>query len=169
MNRGMHRQRGVGMMEVLVALLVLGVGVLGFAALQLRSVKASGESYFRSQAMAVAQDLAERIRVNRAQMAAYKTASNWSSAAPTTPPTSCNNTVCTAAALATYDINTVKYVASTQLPAGVVNVETCQASQASCVYVAWDGTAASSGASGQCVNAAGTYVTGANCIMMEFN
>ncbi|MGI9340908.1 MAG: prepilin-type N-terminal cleavage/methylation domain-containing protein, partial [Psychrobacter sp.] len=37
----MHRQRGVGLVEVLVAVLLLSVAVLGFSALQLQAVSAT--------------------------------------------------------------------------------------------------------------------------------
>ena len=63
MNR--RNQTGVGMFEVLVALFVLAIGVLGFAALQLRAVDATIEANDKTLAMNVARDLAERIRINR--------------------------------------------------------------------------------------------------------
>jgi len=40
----MNKQKGVGLMEVLVALLLLAVGVLGYAVLQLKAVDASSEA-----------------------------------------------------------------------------------------------------------------------------
>ena len=43
-------QLGVGLVEVLVALVLLAIGVLGFTALQLRAVDATGEALTRSQA-----------------------------------------------------------------------------------------------------------------------
>lgn len=162
-------QSGFGMMEVLVAMGVLAVGVLGFAALQVRASTATGESYFRSQAMAVAQDLAERVQANRGQRADYLVAASWAVTTPTVPATTCNNAACTAAQMATFDINQILYTANTQLPTGLVKMEACQASQATCIYVSWSGTQPTAGATGQCVNAAGSYVAGANCIMMEVN
>ena len=42
--RTQHRQLGVGLMEVLVALLILSIGVMGFIALQYRAVEATAES-----------------------------------------------------------------------------------------------------------------------------
>ncbi|HEY4713949.1 MAG TPA: prepilin-type N-terminal cleavage/methylation domain-containing protein, partial [Aquirhabdus sp.] len=41
-------QRGVGMVEVLVAMVLLAIGVLGYAALQVRAVEATGEALNRS-------------------------------------------------------------------------------------------------------------------------
>ena len=70
---------GFSIIEVLVALLVLGVGVMGYAALQLKSVRLSEETYSRSQAMSVAQDFIERVRVNfnEASKARYVAAASW--------------------------------------------------------------------------------------------
>ena len=62
--RTQHRQLGVGLMEVLVALLILSIGVMGFIALQYRAVEATAESSARIQAINLARDLAERMRVN---------------------------------------------------------------------------------------------------------
>lgn len=57
-------QQGVGMMEVLVSLLLLAIAVLGFVGLQLRAVGAANESLNKIQAMNIARDFAERIRIN---------------------------------------------------------------------------------------------------------
>ncbi len=57
-------QQGVGMMEVLVSLLLLAIAVLGFIALQLRAVDTANESLNKIQAMNIARDFAERIRIN---------------------------------------------------------------------------------------------------------
>ncbi|MCU7226027.1 type IV pilus modification protein PilV, partial [Acinetobacter bohemicus] len=64
MNRINHQQ-GVGLMEVLIALLILAIGVMGFIALQYRAVEATIESGSRIQAINLGRDLAERMRVNR--------------------------------------------------------------------------------------------------------
>ena len=64
-------QKGVGLVEVLVALLILALGVLGFAALQLRALDAAQEATEQTIAMNTARDLAERMRVNRAALATY--------------------------------------------------------------------------------------------------
>ncbi|MFW2077682.1 type IV pilus modification protein PilV [Acinetobacter sp. ULE_I010] len=60
----LKKQKGTGMIEILVALVLLAIGVLGFTALQLRAVEATSEAFNRIQAMVVARDFAERIRIN---------------------------------------------------------------------------------------------------------
>lgn len=67
MNTGQtkrRRQGGFTMMEIMIALLVLSVGLLGLAGLQLSSVRANNSSFFMSQAAWYAYDLADRIRAN---------------------------------------------------------------------------------------------------------
>ncbi len=59
------KNRGFTLIEILVALLVLAVGFLGMAALQSTSVKGTQDTYFRTQADLLANDLAERMRSNR--------------------------------------------------------------------------------------------------------
>ncbi|EYS16109.1 type IV pilus modification protein PilV [Acinetobacter baumannii 25569_7] len=64
-------QKGAGLMEVLVALLLLSIAVLGFVALQVRAIAASTEAGQNIQAINIARDLAERMRVNRTGLNSY--------------------------------------------------------------------------------------------------
>lgn len=64
-------QRGVGLIEVLVALLVLSTSLLAIAALQTRSLQYNQSSYFRSQANILAYDIIDRMRINRENVSAY--------------------------------------------------------------------------------------------------
>lgn len=59
------KQTGFGLIEVLVALIILAVGLLGMASLQTTSLKQTTGSQARTQAMFLAEDLVERIRANR--------------------------------------------------------------------------------------------------------
>lgn len=64
-------QRGISLVESLVALLVLSIGMLGIAALYVSSLRASGSALFRTQAVNFAADMADRIRANPNAAAAY--------------------------------------------------------------------------------------------------
>jgi len=66
-----RNQRGVSMIESLIALLVISVGLLGIAALQLTSVGLNGSALNHSQAVWIANNMADRIRANGGQFAAY--------------------------------------------------------------------------------------------------
>lgn len=56
--------KGFTLIEVLVAVLVLSIGLLGIAGLQTRSLQFNGDAYYRTQAQLLATDLAERMRAN---------------------------------------------------------------------------------------------------------
>lgn len=58
------QQYGVGLVEVLVSLILLAIGVLGFTGLQLKAIDASAEASQQVLALTVARDLAERMRAN---------------------------------------------------------------------------------------------------------
>jgi len=57
-------QQGVGIIEVLIALVVVSLGVLGMASLQLTGMKHSSSGYNRSMAVLFAENLATRMRSN---------------------------------------------------------------------------------------------------------
>ena len=71
-------ERGVGMLELLVAILILSFGILGIAALQARALSYSQLSTFRSQATALTDDVLDRMRADRvsARAGTWDTASN---------------------------------------------------------------------------------------------
>ena len=59
-------QEGMTLIEVLVALLILGVGLLGAAAFQLNALKYTDSARMTSQASFIAYDMMDRIRANAA-------------------------------------------------------------------------------------------------------
>jgi type IV pilus assembly protein PilV len=67
------RQRGISMVEALVALVVIAVGMLGIAGLYLSSLQASRSAKLRSYAVELASSIADRIRSNRDAGPAYST------------------------------------------------------------------------------------------------
>jgi type IV pilus assembly protein PilV len=66
-------ESGFTMVEVLVALVVLAIGLLGIAALYLSSLQAGRTAVYRTEAVTLAADLADRIRMNRTAQGAYGT------------------------------------------------------------------------------------------------
>ena len=64
MQEKMKRQLGFSLIEVLIALIVMSVGMLGIAGLYVQSLQAGRTSMFRHQAVALAGDVADRIRAN---------------------------------------------------------------------------------------------------------
>jgi type IV pilus assembly protein PilV len=61
------RQRGVGLIEVLIAFFVLSIGLLGLATMQMKTVQYNQGAYIRSQATVAAYDIMDRMRVNLTQ------------------------------------------------------------------------------------------------------
>jgi len=108
-------QSGFTMVEVLVALVVLVIGLLGIAALLLRSLQDGRSAIFRTQAVTLAADLADRIRANRTGQAAYATL--FADAVVAVP--ACDTTAgCAPAELAATDLSTWKATLALLLPNG---------------------------------------------------
>jgi len=59
-------QRGATLIEVLVAMLILSVGLLGLASMQMTALQSNQSAYYRSQATVLAYDIIDRMRANRA-------------------------------------------------------------------------------------------------------
>jgi type IV pilus assembly protein PilV len=68
------RQRGFSLLEVLVAVVVLAFGLLGFALLQTMNVRYVQSANYRTQATNLAYDLTEQMRSNRFQSEWYSNA-----------------------------------------------------------------------------------------------
>ncbi|PKM31392.1 MAG: type IV pilus modification protein PilV [Gammaproteobacteria bacterium HGW-Gammaproteobacteria-11] len=68
-NRGCSP--GFSLLELLVALLILSVGVLGAASLQLNALKYSSSAGHITHAGFIAQNMIERMRANAGQLAGY--------------------------------------------------------------------------------------------------
>lgn len=72
LNQARHPGRGFSLLEVLVSLLILGVGLLGLAALQTRGLKFNHDAYVRSQATILAYDIMDKMRANRDNADTYR-------------------------------------------------------------------------------------------------
>lgn len=60
----LQRQRGISLLETLIAVLVLAIGLLGVAGLQTTNLKNSQSAHQRTMAVMLAGSMAERIRAN---------------------------------------------------------------------------------------------------------
>lgn len=95
-------QRGFTLFEVLIAIVVLSIGLLGLAALQAVAFRNNNRAYLRTQAVAQVYDLTDRMRANipGLQAGGYDTLGQ-SGTIPADP--GCITTGCTPAQMATYD------------------------------------------------------------------
>ena len=69
------RARGFSLLEVLVAIFITVIGLLGMAGLQSVAGRANLESYQRAQALILLEDMVDRINANRKSAQSYITAS----------------------------------------------------------------------------------------------
>lgn len=120
--------RGFSLVEILVALVILSVGLLGLAGLQSSSLRATDSAYLRTQANLLAYNLFDRMRANvtEAKGGAYDRALD--DAAPTNPPDCVLSTAnptpdCTPAELTAWDLSQWLDLVA-ELPDGKASVST---------------------------------------------
>jgi len=86
-NRRLHlrrlgRQSGFSLLEILITMLILTIGLLGLAGLQVMAQRAGQESFQRAQAMVLLGDIVDRINTNRAAAACYAVTTNPTTGTP---------------------------------------------------------------------------------------
>ncbi|HLR18076.1 MAG TPA: type IV pilus modification protein PilV [Alcanivoracaceae bacterium] len=163
-----HTQTGAGLIEVLVALLIMGIGVLGFMAMQLQALRSSDESFYRTQATVIAAEVAAHMTLNSRKPVFINTAESedtkkkgsdiraevfkiyikeWevlenapSSKDHINPENTCSKGYedCQVG-LAEWDLNNSKWNAQTLLPNGKVQVNE-QGNDGFAIVVAWNDT-----------------------------
>ncbi len=150
------RQKGVSLLEALIAAVILGTGLVGMAAMQVNALKVSSNSLFRVHATDTARTLADRMRVNLpgvvglneedASDNAYISA--WTSGGGCgAPPASCSANSCTSAEMAAWDLYEITCDVSTGLNTLLPSAElavTCAAAGGvvdNCqISVKWEGS-----------------------------
>ena len=100
----------------MVTLLVLSIGLLGLAGMQISALKNSHDASLRNQASALSHEIAERMRSNRsaAQDGNYDIGV---AELPGNDP-DCEAAPCNSGEMAAYDLNQWKAALANQLPAG---------------------------------------------------
>lgn len=102
------RNHGFSLIEVLVALLVLSIGLLGLAALQTTGLKFNHQSYERTQAVMQAYDIIDRMRANKSGAVSGGSptinATYDNVALGATYNDDCTSSTCNGTSLARYDI-----------------------------------------------------------------
>lgn len=128
------RQNGFTLLEVLIAMVILSVGLLGLASLQARSLSTNQSAYLRSQANVLAYSIIDRIRANRptgvlagpqdiTRLQRYNVGFDEKKPSGSSAPTDCvgGSISCDFASRADFDIKTWKFSlgnARTGLPGG---------------------------------------------------
>ncbi|PUE30662.1 type IV pilus modification protein PilV [Limnohabitans sp. Jir61] len=130
----LNRQLGIAVLEALVALVVLAFGLLGLLWMHQQALAQQRQQLMRAVATGIADDLAERMRLNAPQISMYT--KTWGN--PTVSAADCTNTPCTRQALAAWDKLQLQQTLQTQLPAGDAAVFTlADAPQWWGIVIAW--------------------------------
>lgn len=118
-----RRSLGFSMIEVLVTMLLISLALLGTSGMQAYALKMNQGGQFRTQAVLLASDLAERMEANRSAAVA----GNYVYTCPSPPvatSTACGPTgaACVPSALATYDLLQWQATVASQLPQSTCSV-----------------------------------------------
>lgn len=117
-------QSGFSLLEVLIAVVILSVGLLGLAGMQVTSLKYVTSSLQRTQATSLAYDMLDRIRTN--PTANYTTGYNQAASAYSSSDGVCfgSGATCDAATVANFDLSEWKTSIESLLPGGQGDVFT---------------------------------------------
>ena len=102
MTRLRRGERGVGLIEVLISVLLLSVGLLAAARMQVQSLRSSQAAYHRSQAWFMATDMVDRMRANFA--GALAGAYDGASTSDAASDPGCGARACDSTAIAEQDV-----------------------------------------------------------------
>ena len=102
-------QHGVALMEVMIAMFLFAISILGYSQLQMKSFHESYDGQQRAIALRIASGLVDRMAANTAALDTYRTEIEGFSDCPDNPVVSCADTgaaaaVCSADELAAYDV-----------------------------------------------------------------
>ncbi|WP_338758632.1 type IV pilus modification protein PilV [Massilia sp. METH4] len=121
----MRHVAGFALMEVLVAVFVLALGLVGGMAMQLHAMRARHESALLSAALQIAVAMADRMRANAGQVPVFYLDVDYDAQAATGPAAldnPCTADSCNPAQVAQADIHELQRQVRTQLPAGRARV-----------------------------------------------
>jgi type IV pilus assembly protein PilV len=106
MHGNRQQSRGFTLIEALVTLLVLSIGLLGVVSLQAMAKKSNHQALQRSQAVALADAMVEKIRINPTALGTYETgvADALGGGTQSTPTVDCRTAACDPDELATWDL-----------------------------------------------------------------
>ncbi len=112
-----NTQQGFGLLEVLITVLILGLGLLGLAGMQVTSLNYNNSAYYRGQATLLSYDMADRMRANQGSLASYLIAATGAELA-VGPSASCRDAGCNSATMARSDVIEWTQALDRALPGG---------------------------------------------------
>ena len=140
----LYRQRGITLIESLVAIFVTALGILGILGVQMRTLTDTQTSVRRAQAVRLIEDLGERMKVSpNALLGLADYASGYDQEGSDLTATDCSSAPCTPAEQAGYDLKQWKTTVQQTLPLGQASIflapgETANANRRQLgVMIAW--------------------------------
>lgn len=149
------KQQGFSLLEVLISVVVLAIGLLGIASLQISAIRYNHSAQLRSVAVAQAESMLDRMRANYVGVKAG--VYNSLSGIPTLP--TC--TTCTASESALRDLNQWNTANARLLPSGQGTVT--RNGNHFIVTVRWDNNRTGAGG----LNCSGNEKVDLTCLRME--
>ncbi len=128
-----RRSAGFSLLEVLIAVVVLSIGLLGIAGLQLTGMRFAHNSNLRYLAALQATDMADRMRANRAGIIA----GNYNNISGIGSDPNCIETGCSPAQMAATDAFQWNTVNGGSLPTGVGTVVGAGLNSVFTITVSW--------------------------------
>lgn len=145
----MHcKNEGFSLIEVMIAVLVMSLGLLGVASTLVVSLRSASSNYLKQQAVQYTYDITDRMRAN-AGAAADPTGANpyitaLSAPSAGAPSPNCSAAPCNATQMAAYDVWQWKMLLQNNLPGGLGQIQVNPAGPAAnlarvVVTVDWSG------------------------------
>lgn len=131
------KNRGFTLLEILIAVVVLSIGLLGIASLQAFGQRSNHSAYLRSQATALAYDMIDRMRANVTGVlngdydSIDTTANSYSNPG-------CDTSTCSSSQMAQYDMYDWQQELASQLPTGNGKVTGSGHGSVFTVTIMWD-------------------------------
>ncbi len=123
MKFSLKQNSGFSLIEILVSLVVLSIGLMGLAGLQIAGLKGTNDAHYRTQASLLMMDLADRMRANQVGVAEgkYRTSSTINCANP--PARQCDSESCEGDKLALFDRYTITCGIKKLLPQSQLEID----------------------------------------------
>lgn len=137
-------QRGISLIESMVAIVVMALGILGILGVQMRTLTDTSTTVRRAQAIRLIEDLSERMKVSPNALLTIKSyESGYSKKAGDMTASDCGSATCTPVEQAAYDLKQWKTTVEQSLPGGQASIflapgETVEANRRQLgIMIAW--------------------------------
>ena len=164
-----HNQKGMGIAEVMVALTLLSVGVLGFVGMQLKATQNSMNNLNKMKSSIIAMDFAEKIRANPQALSAYYYAMESTTTQMNGERVNCYTQFCSPTDKAKADVYQT-YTNATQNGIVMALSDCPITSVRKCLYLAWGKTTPNHGGGASCTitsNNKIVYRDSSTCLVQE--